>query len=166
MLMDAVTYAKKSLEQAFGLFNVITDGLTDEQYNWKPEGTANTIAKSHVHAMSSVDFFITATLAGGEMAWKPLAERSKLPANPTEIWAHAGPIPFAPIKEYGLTVQKAALDYVSTLTDADLDREVETPFFGKKNAAFLISLSGVHVMGHGGDIAAVKGLQGLKGLPF
>jgi hypothetical protein len=164
--MNAVTYAKKTLEQTFALFNVIADGLTDAQYNWKPEGTANNIAKSHVHAMSSIDFFINATLAGGQMIWPEVAARNGLPENPTEIWAHASPIPFPPMKEYAARVQKAALDYVSTLSDADLDREVETPFFGKKNVAFLVALSGVHAMGHGGDIAAIKGLQGLKGLPF
>lgn len=164
--MDAVTYARKTLEQSFHLFNVIVDGLTDEQYNWKPEGTANNIAKSHVHAMSSIDFFINATLVGGQMIWPELVAQHRLPENPTEIWAHASPLPFAPMKEYGIRVQKSALDYVSSLSGADLDREVDTHFFGKKNVAFLVSLSGVHAMGHGGDIAAIKGLQGLKGLPF
>lgn len=164
--MDTITYAKKTLEQSFGLFNMICDSLTDEQYNWKPEGTANTIAKTHIHAMSTIDFFITGTLACGQMLWPQIAAQHKLPPNPTEIWAHAAPIPFAPIKEYGMDVQKAAIDYVSTLKPEDLDREVETPFFGKKNAAFLVSLAGVHAIGHGGDISAIKGLQGLKGLPF
>ncbi len=48
----------------------------------------------------------------------------------------------------------------------DLDREIETQFFGRKSAAWLLQLAGVHSVGHGGDIAAVKGMQGLKGLPF
>jgi hypothetical protein len=164
--MDAITYAKLGLERTFGLFNTIADGMTPEQYNWKPGGTANPVAKTHVHAMTSVDFFITGTLAGAEMRWKTFAPQQGLPANPMEIWGYSGEVSLDALKEYGQAVQTSALDYVASLKDADLDREVETAFFGKQTAAFMIGLTGIHVMGHGGDISAVKGLQGLKGLPF
>jgi hypothetical protein len=164
--MDAVTYAKQGLERIFGLFNTIAEGMTPEQYNWSPGGTANAIAKTHVHAMTSVDFFITGTLARGEMRWKSFAEEQGLPANPMEIWGFTGQVSLDAMKRYSQDVQKAAIDYVASLTDGDLDREVETAFFGKQTAAFMIGLAGMHAMGHGGDISAVKGLQGLKGLPF
>lgn len=164
--MDAVTYAKKALEQSFGLFNMIADGMTDQQYNMKPEGTANSIAKSHVHAMTAVDFFINGTLKGGQMGWPAFARANGLPGNPTEIWGHTGAIPLAAMKEYSANVQKSVLEYIGSLSDADLDRELDTPFFGKQTAAFLIQLADMHTVGHGGDMSAVKGLQGLKGLPF
>jgi hypothetical protein len=164
--MDAVSYARKSLEQSFWLFNVIADGMTDEQYNWKPEGTANSIAKSHVHAMSSVDFFINGTLKCSPLEWPPFASAHGLPANPADIWACTTPVSLSAMKEYTASVQKAVLEYVDSLKGEDFDREVETPFFGKKNVAFMVGLAAVHTMGHGGDMSAVKGLQGLKGLPF
>lgn len=164
--MDAVTYAKKALKQSFGLFNMVADGMTDEQYNWQPEGTANSIAKSHVHAMSSVDFFISGTLKGEQMQWPAFALANGLPGNPTEIWAYTGAIPLAAMKEYGASVQNAALEYVDSLKESDLDREIDTPFFGKQTLAFLVMLAGTHSVGHGGDMSAVKGLRGLKGLPF
>jgi hypothetical protein len=164
--MDAVTYAQQHLKRTFGLFNQIADGMTAEQYTWKPAGTANAIAKTHVHAMTSVDLFINATLASAEMRWKTFAAEQRLPANPMEIWGFSGDISLDAMKEYSRGVQDAALEYIATLTDGDLDREVDTAFFGKQTAAFMIGLTAIHVMGHGGDIAAVKGLQGLKGLPF
>ena len=164
--MDAITYAKQGLERTFSLFNNIADGMTPEQYNWHPAGTANSIARSHVHAMTSVDFFISGTLAGAEMGWKTFAAANGLPANPMEIWSFTGQVPLAAMKAYSQGVQKAAIDYVASLKDADLDREVETSFFGKQTAAFMIGLAGIHAMGHAGDMSAVKGLQGLKGLPF
>jgi DinB family protein len=164
--MDAVTYAKLGLERTFSLFNTIADGMTPEEYNWNPAGTANSVAKSHVHAMTSVDFFINGTLACAEMSWKAFAAANGLPGNPMEIWGFGGDISLDAMKEYSRGVQKAALDYVASLTDADLDREVETPFFGKQTAAFMVGLAGIHAMGHAGDMSAVKGLQGLKGLPF
>jgi hypothetical protein len=164
--MDAVTYAGQGLKRTFTLFNQIADGMTPEQYNWKPGGTANAVAKTHVHAMTSVDFFITGTLTGGEMSWKTFAPANGLPANPMEIWSYSGEVSLDAVKEYSQGVQQAALAYVASLTDADLDREVDTAFFGKQTVAFMVGLAGIHAMGHGGDMSAVKGLQGLKGLPF
>ena len=164
--MEAVTYAKLGLERTFSLFNQIADGMTPEQYNWKPAGTANAVAKTHVHAMTSVDFFITGTLASGEMGWKKFAAAQGLPPNPMEIWGYAGEVSLEAMKEYSRGVQQAALAYVGGLNDSDLDREVDTAFFGKQTVAFMIGLAGIHAMGHGGDMSAVKGLQGLKGLPF
>ena len=164
--MNAVTYAKQGLERTFGLFNQIADGMTPDQYNWAPGGTANAIGKTHVHAMTSVDFFINGILAGSELRWKAFAAEQGLPANPMEIWGFSGDVSLDAMREYSKAVQQSALEHVGGLTDDDLDREVETPFFGKQTAAFMIGLTGIHVMGHGGDISAVKGLQGLKGLPF
>jgi hypothetical protein len=164
--MDAVTYAKTDLEAAFGLLNTCAGGMNDEQYNWKPAGTANVIAKSHVHTISSIDFFINGIIRGGELGWPKIAQEHGLPGNPLQIWTHDGRVPMSPMLEYAESVQKSALEFVATLKDADLDREIDTQFFGKKSVAWLLQLAGTHSVGHGGDIAAVKGMQGLKGLPF
>lgn len=164
--MDGATYARTQLEQAFGLMNTCASGMDDAQYNWKPSGTCNTAAKSHVHAATSIDFFIVRSLAGGQMSWGDVAAATGLPANPQEVWSYEGDIPFAPIDEYSKTIQKVALDYIATMKDDDLDREANAGPFGMKPAAFLIQLAGTHAVGHGGDIASVKGMQGLKGLPF
>jgi hypothetical protein len=164
--MNAITYARKGLDQSFALLNMVADGMTDEQYNWKPEGTANSIAKSHVHGLTSVEFFICATLKCGGMEWPAFAAEHGLPANPTEIWGHTGPISLAAMKDYQAKVQRTVTEYVSSLSEEDLDRQVDTAFFGKKDAAFLLSLASIHLMGHAGDMAAIKGVQGLKGLPF
>ena len=51
-------YAKGQLEMAFGLVNSCAGGMDDAQYNFKPAGTANSPAKSHVHAITSMDFFL------------------------------------------------------------------------------------------------------------
>jgi hypothetical protein len=146
--------------------NSCAAGMDDAQYNYSPGGTCNPAAKSHVHALSSIDFFINGLAKGGDLGWAKIAEQHGLPGNPLQIWQHEGTIPYAAMNEYGQNVQKSALEYVASLSDADLDREVETQFFGKKSVAWLLQLAGYHAVGHAGDIAAVKGMQGLKGLPF
>lgn len=164
--MNAGAYAKMQLEQAFNLLNMSADGLDDAQYNWAPDGTCNPIAKSHVHALTATDFFVLSAAKGGQMLWMDVAAAAGLPAKATEIWRYTGEIPQAAIKEYGQKVQKQAIDFAASLSDEDLDREVETQFFGKQSVAFLVHLAGVHTAGHAGEIAAVKGMQGMKGLPF
>jgi len=164
--MQATSYAKLQIEQTFNLLNGTAQGMDDRQYNWKPEGTCNPVAKNHVHILTSVDFFLNAIAQGKPTLWQPVAEQHGMPMNPLEVWAYAGEIPLAAITAYGQQVQKSVLDYIATLTDADLDREIDTRFFGKQTLAFLIQLAGMHTAGHTGDMASIKGMQGLKGLPF
>ncbi len=163
--MNGVTFAKGQLDQAFGILKLAADGMTDEQYNHNPGGTCNSPAISHVHAVSAVDFFILGTVAGGEMIWPSIAEASGLPANAQEIWSFDRPISLDKIKAYSAQVQKAAGDYIGTLSDDDLDRKLTTPF-GEQTVAFMIQIMSVHLGGHTGDLASAKGMQGLKGLPF
>ena len=164
--MDAISYAKSALQDQLGLLSACAAGMDDAQYNWKPGGTANPAAKSHVHAVSSVDFFINMLVGGGPLLWGDFAKQHGLPESPMGIWTYDGAVPVEPMRDYAAKAGAAALEVVGAMKDADLDREIETQFFGKKPAAFLIQLAGYHAVGHGGDIATVKGMQGLKGLPF
>jgi len=100
------------------------------------------------------------------MLWPAFAPQHGLPPNPMEIWGHNASISGAAMKEYAEQIQKATLDYIATLKDDDLDRQVDTQFFGTQPLAFLLQLASMHATGHAGDVAAVKGMQGLKGLPF
>ena len=164
--MNATDYAKLQTEQAFGLLKMAADGMDDGQYNKDAPGTCNAAAKSHVHALTGFDFFVLNKARGGEMTWPGFAPKHGLPANPTQIWEYADTIPADAIKDYAGQLEKATLAYIATLSDDDLDAELDTEFFGKQSRAYLLQLAAMHAAGHAGDIAAVKGMQGLKGLPF
>jgi len=161
-----VTYARQALEQTFNLLRPSVDGMDQVQYNFTPPGTANSVAHTHVHVISSLDFFINGILRGEQPSWTAFASEHGLPANPLEVWKHDGQISIAPVMDYQQRMLDGALAYVGTLSEADLDREVDTRFFGKQTVAFVLQLMGMHVAGHAGDISTVKGFQGLKGLPF
>ncbi len=164
--MKATDYVKLQTQQAFGLLKMAADGMDDAQYNLAGPGTCNPAAKSHVHALTGFDFFVLNRAKGGEMLWPHFGPKHGLPANPTEIWGFVGTVPSAAVKEFAEQMQAATLSYISTLSDADLDREVDTQFFGKQSVAYVLQLAAMHASGHAGDVAAVKGMQGLKGLPF
>ena len=164
--VKATDYVKLQTEQAFGLLKMAADGMDDAQYNLDGPGTCNAAAKSHVHALTSYDFFVINKAKGADMMWPAFAAKHGLPPNPMEIWGHNANISGAAMKEYAEQIQKATLDYIATLKDDDLDRQVDTQFFGTQSLAFLLQLASMHATGHAGDVAAVKGSQGLKGLPF
>lgn len=164
--MNATEYAKQQCETSFGLLAAIAGGMDDASYNWKPGGTANPAGKTHVHALTSVDFFINVAARDQERLWTAFASKNGLPENPREMWSYEGTIPHGAVQEYAAELQKGVLHYVASLIDNDLDYEVETQFYGRKSIGFLVQFAATHAIAHGGEIAAVKGVQGLKGLPF
>lgn len=67
---------------------------------------------------------------------------------------------------YMATVTKAVEDFLESATDEQLLQEVDGPV-GKMTAIQMLANIGVnHVAGHWGEIAALKGVQGYKGLRF
>jgi hypothetical protein len=164
--MNAMDYAKLQIHEAFALLDACVGDLDDDHYNWNPSGTCNPIAKSHVHAVTSIDFFVNGVLKGAPLRWPEVAAAHGLPANPLQLWQSDARIPLCAIREYATSAEAIALDYLTSLSEADMDREVETQFFGKRSVAYIVQLAGMHLAGHTGDMAAVKGIQGLKGLPF
>lgn len=69
--------------------------------------------------------------------------------------------------DYARAVFAATEHTIETEPDSVLDREAERPIFGKSSAlAFIGGLGLYHVTEHSGEIAALKGVHGLKGLPF
>lgn len=164
--MKATDYVKLQTEQAFGLLKMATDGMDDAQYNLDAPGTSNAAAKSHVHALTAYDFFVLNKGKGGDQIWPQFSSKHGLPANPNDMWNYSGTISGAAVNDFSRDIKAAVMEYIATLSDEDLDREVDTQFFGKQSLAWVLQLASMHAAGHAGDVAAVKGMQGLKGLPF
>ena len=70
-----------------------------------------------------------------------------------------------PALAYAEAVCGATNDYLASLTEEDLDRRVS--FFGQDSTvAGVLARLVTHMSGHVGEIAAVKAMQGVMGLPF
>jgi hypothetical protein len=64
-------------------------------------------------------------------------------------------------------VKQATDDFLAVATAADFQREVDSPLGTKVPVSqFLGAFGIVHLGLHSGEIAALKGVHGLKGLPF
>ena len=164
--MQAKDYARSQVEGAMDFLATCAKDMDEAQYNHKPDGNCNPAAKLHAHALSGADFFVNVLLAGQPSKWPEVASKAGLPENAMEIWGSDATISPAVMEGYAEAIKGPMLEYIDTLSDEDLDREIDTRFMGKQTIAWVLQLVGSHTFGHAGEISAVKGTQGLKGLPF
>ncbi len=70
-------------------------------------------------------------------------------------------------REYAAAVYAATDEYLATVSDAELDRVVESGFAPPMPVGlFVANILAWHAATHQGEISALKGVQGLNGLDF
>jgi hypothetical protein len=137
-----------------------------------PNATINSIAAVYAHAVWSEDAIVNGMLLG-----KPLIYESggweaktgvKFPGAPPMMadWGKTIRMDFPKFKEYADAVFANTDRYLANVSDAELEVKTQTPI-GEQPKTWVVSvLLGTHLPGHAGEIAAIKGVHGLKGLPF
>ena len=169
--MDTVVYIQKQFASAKRQFDGVMQDTTEEQINWAPQGTANAIGVTLVHMAGTLDNAFQNVLQGKPLLWESggWGEKLGLSGLPGRVhgWEEikSKHLALEPVLEYAVLVLKQADEYLAGLAAPELDRVV-TVYGNERPAAdlFIIQLS--HLLGHTGEIAALKGMQGVKGLPF
>ena len=162
----AIAQAKQQFALCFGLLALSVQDLTDEQYNWQPEGTCNPIAKTDAHASLALDFYVNGAMRNEPLIWPTIATAQDLPTDMASLWGYKQPIPQKLIRDYSDKVQGAVFSYLESIRDSDLIREVDSRLWGKRPIGFLLQMISSHTAFHAGEISTLKGIQGLKGQPF
>lgn len=146
--------------------------LTEETLNWTPPGAANSIGVTLLHIAGGNDYFLQECIQQKPLVWFSggWAEKIGLPIPPggvPESWqtAKTTPLPLEPVLAYYRAVCTVMNTYFDQLTDAEIDRPVM--MFGQPSTVgeSLVSII-LHATGHLGEVSALKGVQGLQGLPF
>lgn len=165
------------LQAAHAALEDTMEGVTDEVAHFMPPGTANPIAGTYAHVVFSEDLFIHSFLKKDqplmETTFKDKTGASEVQpsdwVNAYPIWLRAVKIDVKKFREYAKAVYADSEAYVSTLTDADLEKDVDMSAFGmapKKVYDFIANLISGHAYPIMGEISVLKGIQGLKGYPF
>lgn len=167
--MDALELLKEQFASVRRFVDGILDGLTDEQVNWRPPGTANPIGVSWLHLLTTEDSFIQGTIQGKPRLWDSQDWTAKTGIRPRagdETWDRIKQTQFtvAPLRAYGEVVRGATETFLSSVTAEQLARPVTVNNM-EMSVSRLLTMMVCHSAGHAGDIAAIKGIQGLKGLP-
>ena len=76
------------------------------------------------------------------------------------------PVDLATAREYMAAVAGSLDEFLASATDEQLAQEVDGPAGTTTSLEMLANIGVNHVAGHWGEIAALKGVQGKKGLRF
>ncbi|WP_220196124.1 DinB family protein [Ktedonospora formicarum] len=171
--MQATTLLREQIQQAHGFLGATMEGVTEEQAHWTPLGTANPLAATYVHAIASEDLAINMVLKGGAplyaSEWANKTGISDVQPLSSPEWARSVRIDLPQTLSYAQAVHAATDAYLATLTDEDLDRDLDLTAFGLGHMTVGVILNRM-VLGHvdnmTGEISVLKGLQGTKGYPI
>lgn len=173
----AVEVLVNQLKAAHGVLEQTMEGVTDEVAHYMPPGKANPIAGVYAHVVFSEDLFINSFLKKThpqfETTFKDKTGASEIQPTDWQVaypkWLREVHIDLQQFREYAKAVFADSEAYVASLTDADLEKDVDMSAFGmgtKKVYDFIANLISGHVYPITGEISALKGIQGLKGYPF
>jgi hypothetical protein len=167
--MDVIEYIKREMADVRRAIDGTMKDMTAELFNWPSPGTANTISATFVHLTNAEDHFIQGIIQGKPSVWESGQWSKKTgvskPPHIGEEWNEFKQMNIAiqPLLDYKATVWAATDVYLAALMLEDLDRKVKFAG-GERTVADMLLLSASHSLGHNGEIAALKGIQGAKGL--
>ena len=133
--------------------------------------TIGSCAVVYAHMIFSEDGIVSGMLQGKAPIYHAQGWASKasvaMPENPRMDleWGKTINMNLPAFQAYAKAVYAATDEYLSNLSEADLSRKLQTPF-GESTVGFMLNVLVSHPATHTGEIAALKGVQGLKGLPF
>ena len=169
--MQTLEFIRTSVDAVNAMVGTAMEDLTDEVVNYHPGGTANTIAQLLAHLVTGQDLLINDKLIVGggtplhDSGW---AAKTGIPLERRLIWQReAWRLNLPAFDEFRLAVAESATRLVTSLNESDLDRPASWIRGPERPVALLFQAIYInHGLGHCGEISAIKGMQGLKGLPI
>jgi DinB superfamily len=168
--METVDYIQKHFASVKRQFDGVMQDTTEEQINWRPQGTANAIGVTLVHMAGTMDNAFQKVLQGSPLLWESAGWGEKLGLSGLPGRVHGWDeikskhLALEPVLEYVAAVFSLVDTCLSGLNPADLERLV-TVYGSERPVADLLIMQFSHALTHTGEIAALKGIQGVKGLP-
>ena len=158
--MNTVELLQFSLGAGFDVLRSVTADLTQEQADWRPPGTANTIGSIYSHILTYVDYYVRNYFVEGKPQPRTVESR------PAELWMQDVQKDLSELRTYAAEVRSTAQKWLSSLAPEDLERR-EVTTAGEINQGQAVELFLIwHINAHCGEISALKGCQGLKGYPW
>lgn len=170
--MDSVTLLKSAFDGAHDWYQGTVAGLTADQANALPAGRAHPIGSQMAHVLHSEDAMV-GMLTGQAPLWERDGHGARLGLpmlfSQTAEGSRAFRVDPADLADYTAAVFAQTNDYVASLTPADLERPIDLSSWGigvMPLGAVLTRMLLGNTFAHTGEIAALKGTQGLQGYPF
>ncbi|MCS7002028.1 MAG: DinB family protein [Dehalococcoidia bacterium] len=167
--MDSLSALRTLVKSSQTQLSTIMADVTPEQAMFLPPGTANSILMTYRHIVEVVDRFLNKSILGKETIWESERWGEKLQTDEQMRMVRENAdkigVNLSDYHTYAERVFAAANAYMDSLTEAELAREIQG-FRGPTTVGAMIATALIsHSFTHIGEIAAIKGFQGLKGLP-
>jgi hypothetical protein len=174
-MMDSIAYIRQELQWANQLLEMVMTDVTPEQAHWTPPGLANPLGALYVHAVIAEDGVINRIVKGGEpmfaSTWSGKTGASAMVWGMDFESARAIRLDLPVFRTYAQAVYAAAEEALNSLTEADLEREIDLSpppqRLGKQSLAWVLTVLLIsHLNNMIGEISCLKGIQGARGYPF
>jgi len=169
---------QEAVKLQLGMWHGVVDGQvadcsSDVLHKNVDGATITSIASVYAHIAFGEDFIVQGMLQGKTPVYFAGGWDKKLSVTPPgespemkPEWGKQVQMDVPAFQAYAKDVWAATDAYLTNVSEKDLDRKVQTPA-GEQNVAWAIAaILGTHAPQHSGEIAALKGVQGAKGLPF
>jgi hypothetical protein len=171
--MNTVELTQYALGNAFGVLEQVVADVNQVQADWMPPGNANPIGALYWHTVSSVDEVVHGWGLGQpplrkSAGWQEKVITASAPEDEEDPVAQLRSIrvDLPALHDYARATAQAAQAWMASLAPEDLERMLDTPS-GELNLAQMLEAFVIwHINAHCGEIAALKGCQGVKGYPF
>jgi len=177
--MTALELLKHQVKHAHDTFESTVADIKEEHLHADPGGKALPLGSIYAHLILSEDAIVQGLMQKKAPLFSSSWEGKTGISTPmpswesaeweqeNRDWSHSVTIELPQIREYTKAVFAATDQYIETLTDEDMEKELDMGVMGKDTVANV--LSGL-VIGHTyslvGEISVLKGIQGEKGYPF
>lgn len=172
--MNAIELLREQLKSAHETLDATMAEVTEEVAHFANTNKAMPVGAAYAHAVLAEDIVVATMLAqtqplsaakqdiGLSEPMPPFAQWDK-----HEQWMQTVKVDLPKLQAFAKEVYEATDKYFATLTEMDLDKEIEVHGMGTQKLVFVINNFVIlHIANLTGEISSVKGLQGLKGYPF
>lgn len=169
--MDARDLLRAQFAWAHQLLDGTLSDCSQETADHRGEGWAiSPISAVYAHIAMTQDGIVHGLVQGRPTVLESEGWDAKLgldAAGPRDASAWADKrFDLATVRDYVAAVQAATDAFLADAPDEVLERSMGTPMGEQRAIDMLANVGVVHVASHWGEIAALRGVQGEKGLPF
>ena len=178
--MEATQLIRDGFANAKRVTDKTIDGLTSAELSWQPKPGANSIGLILFHMFRSEDSFVQYLIQKKSPIWVSDEWCEKLSKPPTDSGSHytaeqidTFQLPsLEDLIAYGKAVREKTLEFVDSLTDAQLDAAVELPPIPHASGqgtpprrpfepfvGSLLIMTVTHQAQHAGEISYLRGLD-------
>ena len=166
--MELIDFLRTEVEEGQRMLDIALNDLNDDVANYQPGGTANSIGQILAHVVTGQDRAVNVVMRDmpsvlERNAWQ---QATGIPAERGKIWEKGWRLKVDGFLDYRQAVKASIQDYLGVVDLNDFEREV--PWAGRQVQGWWLARTIFinHILGHAGEISALKGIQGLKGLPI